>query len=105
MPSQLFGTSDFQGGSCKTGGQTALQAGVETRQTWDHRAESKKWLTRYFLRTMTALHISLRDAPQLTHEELATVKNENGAKFGSFSSDKVDTQAIGRGTTTPISIL
>jgi hypothetical protein len=56
------------------GGQTALQAGVETRQTWDHRAESKKWLTRYFLRTMTALHVSQRDAPQLTPEELTTVK-------------------------------
>ena len=47
---------------------------MATTQTCDQRTESKKWLTRFFLRTMTALHVSQRDAPQLTPKEIATVK-------------------------------
>jgi hypothetical protein len=36
-------------------------------------SESKKWMTRFALRSMTALHVSRRDAPQLTPKELAAV--------------------------------
>lgn len=36
--------------------------------------ESKKWVTRFALRSMTALHVSRRDAPQLTPKELAAIK-------------------------------
>ena len=37
-----------------------------------------------------------------THE---TVKNECGARLSTPAAERVDTQAIGRGTTTEVSIL
>src|SRR5882724_6332225 len=45
---------------------------VTIRQS-DPCSESKKWMTRFALRSMTALHVSRRDAPQLTPKELAAV--------------------------------
>jgi hypothetical protein len=36
-------------------------------------SESKKWITRFALRSMTALHVSRCNAPQLTARELAAV--------------------------------
>ncbi len=39
----------------------------------DPSSESKKWMTRFALRSMTALHVSRCNAPQLTAKELAAV--------------------------------
>lgn len=39
-----------------------------------HIAESRRWLTRFSLRSMTALHVSRISAPLLTPNEIATIK-------------------------------
>jgi hypothetical protein len=39
----------------------------------EHCSESTKWLRHFTLRSMTALHVSSRAAPQLTSEELKTL--------------------------------
>ena len=39
----------------------------------DHRAESRKWITHFILRKMTALYVSPMAAPQLTAKDVATL--------------------------------
>jgi hypothetical protein len=39
----------------------------------EHCSESRKWLRHFTLRSMTAMHVSSRAAPQLTSEELKTL--------------------------------
>jgi hypothetical protein len=47
---------------------------IVTARRFQPKSESKKWMTRFALRSLTALHVSRRDAPPLTPQELAAVR-------------------------------
>jgi hypothetical protein len=82
-----------------------------TNRQSDPSSESKKWITRFALRSMTALHVSRRDAPQLTLEEAAAVTKsiqqfqlgegsrgqrllDRGRKYGSEVKDPCFVEAL-----------